>query len=70
MNVTETTRTALRTLRGDWPEIAKSAGLSYWWLLKFAQGQIREPGATKLEKLRAVVMPRCEQQDTSHSEAA
>lgn len=67
MNITEQTRASLRTLRGEWPSIAKAAGLSYWWLLKFAQGQIKEPGATKLEKLRAEVLART---DNANPEAA
>lgn len=52
MDTVEATRTHLRRHRGEWPDIATSAGLSYWWLLKFAQGQIKEPGASKIEKLR------------------
>lgn len=69
MNITEQTRSELRSLRGQWPSIASSAGLSYWWLLKFAQGQITEPGATKLEKLRAEVRSRISSDPTS-TEAA
>lgn len=52
MDNVEATRNTLRSHRGTWPDIAQSAGLSYWWLLKFAQGQIKEPGAAKMEKLR------------------
>lgn len=52
MNITEQTRNQLHTYRGEWPVIAKTAGLSYWWLLKFAQGQIKSPSANRLETLR------------------
>lgn len=39
--------------RGDWPAICQATGLNYHWLVKFAQGRIAEPGATKLAKLAA-----------------
>lgn len=45
-------RTDLHARKGDWPAICLATGLSYWWLIKFAQGRIREPGLTKVERLQ------------------
>lgn len=46
-------RTELHARKGDWPVLCKATGLSYWWLTKFAQGHIREPGLSKIERLQA-----------------
>jgi hypothetical protein len=46
-------REALQSRRGDWPTICGRTGLSYWWLTKFAQGRIAEPGLSKIERLQA-----------------
>ena len=43
--------TELRARRGDWPAICQATGLSYWWLIKFGQGRIREPGILKIQRL-------------------
>lgn len=48
-------REALQCRRGDWPLICAKTGLSYWWLTKFAQGRIREPGLSKIERLQAYI---------------
>lgn len=45
-------RAQLRQHRGDWPAMCRATGLSYWWLTKFAQGRIAEPGLSKIEKLQ------------------
>lgn len=46
-------RSELQLRRGDWPTLCRATGLSYWWLIKLAQGRIREPGLTKIERLQA-----------------
>lgn len=48
-------RTSLQARKGDWPAICSHTGLSYWWLTKFAQGRIREPGLSKIERLQAYI---------------
>lgn len=50
-------RSSLQARRGDWPTICEQTGLSYWWLTKFAQGRIREPGLSKIERLQAYLAP-------------
>ncbi len=44
-------RERLENRRGDWPEIAVSAGISHSWLSKFANGHIPNPGLRTLERL-------------------
>ncbi len=44
-------RSALKTRKGEWPAICERTGLSYWWLIKFAQGRIKEPGHSKIARL-------------------
>jgi transcriptional regulator with XRE-family HTH domain len=51
-------RTELQRRRGDWPALCQATGLSYSWLTKFAQGRIREPGLSKIERLREYVEAR------------
>lgn len=46
-------REALHARRGDWPAICAETKLSYWWVTKFAQGRIGEPGLSKIERLQA-----------------
>lgn len=48
-------RSDLQSRKGDWPAICARTGLSYWWLTKFAQGRIREPGLSKIERLQAYI---------------
>jgi len=31
--------------------VAAEAGVSYWWLVKFSQNLIRDPGSRKIEAL-------------------
>lgn len=42
----------LATQKGRLPRIAKEAGLGLEWLRKLVAGQINDPGASKIEKLR------------------
>lgn len=48
-------RAQLNARKGEWPALCIEAGLSYWWLIKFAQGRIREPGLLKIERLQDVL---------------
>lgn len=56
MNSIEDIRNGVRAMRGKWQQLAIEADLSYWWVMKFAQGRIKEPGAAKFDRLRAVVI--------------
>ena len=51
MSLVMTVRTELLARKGDWPEMCRQTGISYWWLTKFAQGRIDNPGVVKLERL-------------------
>lgn len=51
MSLVTTVRTELVARKGDWPAICRQTGLSYWWVTKFAQGRIDNPGVLKLERL-------------------
>ena len=42
----------LNQRRGDWKSISASAGISYSWLSKFANGRIPNPGYASLRRLR------------------
>lgn len=55
MDTVQLLRAELRHRRGRWREICASTGLSYWWLIKFAQGRIGEPGLSKVELLQAFI---------------
>lgn len=48
-------RTSLQARKGGWPAICSHTGLSYWWLTKFAQGRICDPGLSKIERLRTYI---------------
>lgn len=61
MTTVQSLRSRLQDRRGQWPAIAASAGLSYWWVMKVGQGQIKEPGLTKVERLVAELDRRDEQ---------
>jgi transcriptional regulator with XRE-family HTH domain len=45
-------RDQLNDLKGRWPEISQSSGVSYSWLQKFARGDITNP---TIDTLQAVV---------------
>lgn len=49
---------ALDRHRGNWPEIAASAEVSYSWLSKFANNHIPNPGVVTLDKLAAAIHAR------------
>lgn len=50
-SLVEETRARLVKFHGRYPEIGKSAGLSYSWLTKFAQGRALNPTMRNLEPL-------------------
>ena len=52
MTYAETIRDELLKRRGDWPAICAKTALSYWWVTKFAQGRIGNPGVRNLDTLR------------------
>lgn len=52
MDTASRIRAELQSRRGDWPTMCAALDLSYWWLTKFAQGRIREPGLSKIERLQ------------------
>lgn len=58
MSTVQSLRAELQRRRGDWPALCQATGLSYSWLTKFAQGRIREPGLSKIERLREYVEAR------------
>lgn len=51
-------RERLEAQRGEWPELARQAGVSHSWLSQFVRGLIPNPGIRTLEKLDAV-LPGC-----------
>lgn len=55
MSTVTAIRSDLAARKGEWPAICRETGLSYWWLTKFAQGRIKEPGLTKIERLQAYI---------------
>lgn len=44
-------RRQLEQCRGKWPLVCHETGLDYSWLTKFAQGQIVDPGYSKVMTL-------------------
>ena len=52
MTFAGTIQAELQARKGDWPKISADTGVSYWWLTKFAQGRIGNPGVRHLESLR------------------
>jgi hypothetical protein len=53
MSLVTTIRSELVARKGEWPTVCRQTNLSYWWLTKFAQGRIENPGIRKLETLQA-----------------
>ncbi|CAN7399415.1 hypothetical protein [Paraburkholderia terricola] len=53
MSLVTTLRSELNARKGDWPAVCRQTNLSYWWMTKFAQGRIENPGIRKLETLQA-----------------
>ncbi|NLZ10865.1 hypothetical protein [Neopusillimonas aromaticivorans] len=51
MTFAESIREQLQARKGDWPKICAETGISYWWITKFAQGRIGNPGVRHLEAL-------------------
>jgi hypothetical protein len=52
MSIITSIRAELLARKGTWRDICNDTHLSYWWLTKFAQGRISNPGATNLEVLK------------------
>ena len=50
---TEQAKAYLVAQRGRWPAFAREAGVGYQWILKFANGHISEPGASKVDAILA-----------------
>lgn len=50
-NLDQEVLAALEVRRGDWLTVSKVSGVSYSWLSKFANGNIRNPGFETLKKL-------------------
>lgn len=48
---TEEARKRLQACKGHYPEIARDSGRSYSWVLKFADGTIKDPGNDCIESL-------------------
>jgi len=46
----------LNQRKGEWPQIAQEAGVSYSWLCKLAQGVIQNPRYLHLQKLARVLL--------------
>ncbi|HDR9028734.1 TPA: hypothetical protein QDB14_002933 [Burkholderia vietnamiensis] len=53
MSLVTTIRDELVARKGEWPNVCRQTNLSYWWVTKFAQGRIENPGVRKLETLQA-----------------
>lgn len=52
MSLITSIRAELLARKGNWRKICSDTNLSYWWLTKFAQGRISNPGAMNLEILK------------------
>lgn len=50
---TEQAREYARSMRGRYREVSEEAGVTYWWLARFAQGGIKSPGSDKVDALLA-----------------
>ncbi|WP_018869527.1 hypothetical protein [Thioalkalivibrio sp. ALgr3] len=48
----EQLQASLRDCRGTWAQVCEDTGLNYWWLMKFAQGRISNPGYDKVQRLQ------------------
>lgn len=52
MSLVTLVKNELLARKGEWPRISRETDISYWWLTKFAQGRIDNPGVLALEKLQ------------------
>ena len=41
----------LQAERGKWPKICEATGIGYYWLRRFAQGHIPNPGFNQIQVL-------------------
>lgn len=55
MDLIQDVKNRLLARKGDWLEISKEAGVSYSWIVKFADDQILNPGYLTLIRLQAVL---------------
>jgi len=51
----EAVRKGLDARRGEWKEIAASAGVSHSWISQFVRGLIANPGYRTLETIQRVL---------------
>lgn len=51
MDILQFTKTYLEVNRGTWPQIAADSGVTYTWLTKVMQGNIKNPGVLELQKV-------------------
>ena len=56
MNLIQDVKQRLIARKGDWLEVAKHSGVSHSWIVKFADGQIKNPGHLTLTKLKETLM--------------
>lgn len=52
MSTIEVIRKWLSTQVGRLPDLAQESGVNYWWLLKFKDGAIKNPGFDKIHALQ------------------
>lgn len=52
MTTIDAVRKELVARRGEFRALSEATGLSYWWVTKFAQGQIAEPAFSRIDRLR------------------
>ena len=57
MNTVEQLRQDLNRRRGDWIRIAASTGLSYWTILRIANGRATNPKIDTVEALQKALKP-------------
>ena len=51
MNILSFVKEYLEDRRGDWPQIADEAGVTYTWMTKVVQGAIANPGVRDIQKI-------------------
>lgn len=49
---------SLARAKGDWHQICDQLDISYSWLCKVAQGQIKSPGVNEIERLHKYLAAR------------
>lgn len=51
----EQMKAGLTAHKGRWPVIAQQADVGYVWMFKVMQGRIRDPGASRVERVLKVL---------------